>query len=170
MFYKLAIILPKNRLIALKELLKKIETQTQERGMSDSEVLSLKLAEDMFDLKRQIQISCDNAKWAAGRIAKKDIPSISDTETTFQELIERIDATIAYLDTFSQKDFENIDEVKVELPYFKDMHFTAEGYLLEYFIPNFHFHLVTAYDIARANGFQIGKSDFMFQIPLIPNK
>lgn len=169
MFYRLAVSFPKARLIALKGLLENIQTQAQAKNMSDEEVLGLRLAPDMFDFKRQIQIASDNAKGAAGRLSGKEIPSYEDTEVTFAELIARVEKTIAYLDTFSEADFEHAATRTVELVYFKDMHFTADGYLIEYFIPNFHFHLVTAYDIARNAGFELGKKDFMYQIPLIPN-
>ncbi len=137
--------------------------------MSDEDVLGLRLAPDMFDFKRQVQIASDNAKAAAGRLSGKEIPSFEDSEQTFAELQNRLDVTIAYLDTFSEADFKDAAERKIELVYFKDMHFTGEGYLVEYFIPNFHFHLVTAYNIARNAGFELGKKDFMYQIPLIPN-
>ena len=169
MFYRLAVSLPKARLVALKGLLENIQTQAQAKNMSDEEVLGLRLAPDMFDFKRQVQIATDNAKGAAGRLTGKEIPSFEDTESSFAELITRVEKTIAYLDTFSEADFVGAAERKVELIYFKDMHFTGEGYLVEYFIPNFHFHLVTAYNIARNAGFELGKKDFMFQIPLIPN-
>lgn len=169
MFYRLAVELSKARLVALKELLTTIETQSHEKNMSDEAVLWLKLAPDMFDFKRQVQIATDNAKGAAGRLSGKEIPSFEDNEQTFAELQARLDKTVAYLDTFTEADFENAASRTVELIYFKDMHFTADGYLIEYFIPNFHFHLVTAYAIARNAGFEIGKKNFMHQIPLIPN-
>lgn len=169
MFYRLAVTLPKARLRALKWLLELIETQAHAKNMSDEAVLGLRLAPDMFDFKRQVQIASDNAKGAAGRLSGKEIPSFEDSEQSFTELQNRLDATIAYLDTFSEADFKDAAERKIELVYFKDMHFTGEGYLVEYFIPNFHFHLVTAYNIARNAGFELGKKDFMYQIPLIPN-
>ncbi len=169
MFYRLAVSLPKARIIALKGLLETIETQAKEKNMSEETVLGLKLAPDMFDLKRQVQISSDIAKGTAGRLSGKEIPSYEDIEVTFAELHTRLDKTLAYLDTFSENDFDGAAERKIELSYFKDMYFTGEGYLVEYFIPNFHFHLVTAYNIARANGFILGKKEFLYQIPLIPN-
>ena len=126
MFYKLAITLPKARLVALKGLLENIQTQAQAKNMNDEEVLGLRLAPDMFDFKRQVQIATDNAKGSAGRLSGKDIPSYEDTEVTFTELIARVEKTIAYLDTFSESDFENAATRTIELVYFKDMHFTAE--------------------------------------------
>jgi uncharacterized protein len=126
MFYRLSVTLPKARLIALKSLLELIQTQAQAKNMSDEAVLGLRLAPDMFDFKRQVQIASDNAKGAAGRISGKEIPSFEDSEQTFAELIIRVEKTITYLDTFSEADFENAAERKIELVYFKDMHFTAE--------------------------------------------
>ena len=126
MFYRLSVSFPKARLTALKGLLENIQTQAQEKNMSDEEVLGLRLAPDMFDFKRQVQIATDNAKGSAGRLSGKDIPSYEDTEVTFTELIARVEKTIAYLDTFSESDFENAATRTIELVYFKDMHFTAE--------------------------------------------
>ena len=169
MYYKIAVEVTKRRLEALESLLKKIETQAHEKSMSDTDILGLRLAPDMYPLVKQVQIVTDNAKGAASRLAGKDIPSYEDTESTFAELYARLEKTISYLDTFTPADFEAAANKEIELVYFKGLHFTGEGYLLQYHIPNLMFHVTTVYAICRTHGFQIGKADFMDGLPLIPN-
>jgi uncharacterized protein len=168
MYYKIAIEFTRDRLHAMKILLEKAQKEAMEKGISDEEILAYRLAPDMFALIKQVQISTDNAKWAAARLAGVEIPKYEDDETTLDDLYARIDKTIAFLDTFTPESFRETDSRKIELPYFKDMHFTAEWYI-SYYIANFMFHVTTTYALLRANGFQIGKADFMSSVPLIPN-
>ena len=168
MYYKIAIEFTRERLHALKVLLEKAQQQAMEKGISDEEILSYRLAPDMFPLMKQVQIVTDNAKGAAARLAGLEIPKYEDNEVTLGDLYTRIDKTIAFLDTFTPESFADADSRKIELPYFKDMHFTGEGYIT-YHISNFMFHVTTTYALLRANGFQIGKADFMNSLPLIPN-
>lgn len=169
MYYKIAVEFTRERLHALKTLLEKTQQQALEKGISDEEVLAYRLAPDMFALLKQVQIATDNAKWAAARLAGIEIPKYEDEEVTFADVYARIDKTIAFLDTLTPESFAEADSRKIELPYFKDMHFTGEGYLLGYYVANFMFHVTTTYALLRANGFQIGKADFMNSLPLIPN-
>lgn len=169
MFYKIVIEVSKERLEALKCLLQKVEEQAKNKKIDEHIVLWLRLFPDMFPLIRQVQIATDNAKWSAARLAGKEIVKFEDTEKTFANLYARIDKTIALLNDFKEEDFADAATRKIELPYFKDMHFTGEGYLLHYHFPNMMFHITTAYAILRANGFNIWKADFMNKLPLIPN-
>ncbi len=131
-------------------------------------MLALRLAPDMFPLVKQVQIACDNAKGASARLSLGEAPKMEDNEATFAELYARIDKTIAYLQTLTQEDFGGASAVTIKLPYFPtDMHFTGDGYARYYALPNFFFHTVTAYDILRANGVQIGKADFAGNLPLV---
>lgn len=167
MYYKIAIEFTRDRLYALKVLLEKAQQQAMEKGISDETILSYRLAPDMFALLKQVQIATDNAKWAAARLAGIEIPKFEDTEATLDDVYARIDKTIAFLDTFTPEHFTDAASRKIELPYFKDMYFTGEGYVT-YYISNFMFHVTTTYALLRANGFQIGKADFMNSLPLIP--
>lgn len=124
-------------------------------------LLQARLAPDMFPLVRQIQSLCDVAKFAAGRTAGKDIPSHPDTETTFDELRKRIAAVSEYLDGFSAGDFEGADERIISLPRWEGKSLTATNYFVEHGVPNFFFHLTTAYAIFRHNGVDIGKRDYL---------
>ena len=92
---------------------------------------------------------------------------MSDTETTIDELKVRLEKTIAILETLTEKDFVGAEAREARFPYFPGLHMVGESYLLSYAIPNFMFHMTTAYNILRANGFNIGKKDFLPHVELI---
>ncbi len=127
---------------------------------------SEKIIFDQFDFKRQVQIVCDNAKGIAGRIAEVEIPKHEDTETTFAELKMRIEKTLAFIETLKPEQFENKSELKIVLPYFEGKHMLGHDYVHLYGIPNFYFHLSTAYNILRKNGVKLGKTDYLGGVPL----
>lgn len=168
MYYQFTVPIFINALMGLKNVLTKGRSFAHGKGMSDEHMLGLRLAPDMFPLVKQVQIACDNAKGASARLSGKEAPKMEDNEKTFAELEARIDKTLAYLDTFSDADFTDAQTRTMKLPYFpEDMHFTGEGYARLYAIPNFFFHVATAYNILRANGVPLGKADYMGTLPLI---
>jgi hypothetical protein len=120
-----------------------------------------RLAPDMFPFSRQVQATCDQAKYAAARLAGREVPSHPDTEQTIDDLKKRIATVVAYLDTFSEKDFEGIDSRTVTTPRWEGKSMTALNYFVEHAQPNFYFHLTTAYAILRENGVDVGKRDFL---------
>lgn len=129
-------------------------------------MLNDRLVFDQFPLIRQIQIACDNAKGGPARLAEVEPPKFEDNEKTVEELKARIDKTIAYLDTIKPEQIIGKENVKVSLPYFPSKYFTGLEYVTEYLLPNFFFHVTTAYAILRKNGVDIGKADFMGGLPL----
>ena len=129
-------------------------------------LLAARLAPDMFALLRQIQIGCDHAKWAASRSAGKDAPSFPDDEKTIADARKRIATTIAFLDGFKADDFAHADTVKVSLPRWEGKSMTGTEYVIEYALPNFFFHVTTAYAILRHNGVDIGKRDYVGTMPM----
>ena len=131
-----------------------------------SVLLNTRLAPDQFSLIRQVQIATDNAKYGAARLTGKDAPKHDDTEKTLEELKARIADVIAYLQTYKESDFADAAGRKVLLPWWKGKHLTGHEYVVQYLIPNFHFHVVTAYSILRANGVDVGKSDYLGPLPL----
>lgn len=149
MFYESTIILPLTRLRGLVVLLEKIEPQVKEKNMSDADILALRLAPDMFPFAKQIQISIDNAKGMASRMSRKEAPKYEDNESTLAELKARLEKTIAYLETFTPEDFADADTAEARFPYFPGMKMVGKGYVFTYGIPNFMFHVVTAYSILR---------------------
>lgn len=157
------------RLEAIYVLIDTAHREAIEKWITEWDMLDLKLVPDMFSLGKQVQIVCDNAKTACCKLSWKTAPLYTDEESTIWELLVRIRKTIDFLETFVESDFEDAEKRKVELPYFENMHFTAEWYLKNYAIPNFMFHDVTIYDILRADGFSIWKKDFLHSLPLVKN-
>jgi uncharacterized protein len=124
-------------------------------------LLSARLAPDMFPLSRQIQATCDQAKYAAARVTGKEVPSHPDTEQTIDELRTRIASVVAFLDTFSAKDFDGIDDRSVTTPRWEGKSMVATNYLVEHAMPNFFFHLMATYSLLRHNGVDVGKRDYL---------
>lgn len=128
-------------------------------------LMNSRLAPDQFNFTRQIQIACDTAKLAAHRLTTKEAPSHPDTEATWTDLRTRIQDTIAYLGTFSPKDFETAATRQITQPRWEGKWMTGEEFVLNHAVPNFYFHVTTAYAIMRHNGVEIGKKDYLGQMP-----
>jgi uncharacterized protein len=144
-----------------------VVVRAKEHGLSE-DFLTTSLAPDMFPFVRQVQIACDNAKGAVARLTKAEVPSFPDTETTWDELLARIDATIAFVEAATPEQYAGAAEVTVSLPYFPGTYMTASDYLVGYALPNFFFHVTTAYALVRQAGVAIGKADYMNGLPLRP--
>jgi len=164
--YSFTISLFIKNLNALKHILEKSEEYAKEKNIDPNTWLNERLAPDMFPFVKQVQVVCDNAKGAAARLAEIEIPKYDDNEKTFGELKARIDKTIEFLETFSEESFKNAADAKVTLPYFPGKYLTGRDYACEYAVPNFLFHMVTAYAILRKNGVPLGKVDFINGLPL----
>ncbi|MBU6310499.1 DUF1993 family protein [Patescibacteria group bacterium] len=157
-------------LTALKKILEKAKAHTDTKKLSwmdfEHALLSDKLVFNQFDFKKQVQLACDNAKGAAARLAEVEVPKHEDTEATFTDLVARIDKTLEFIATIKPEQVIGKEDSKVTLPYWPDKHLTGFEYATEYVIPNFYFHITTAYAILRKNGIDIGKEDFMGGLPL----
>ena len=151
---------------SLKHVLEKSEEYARGKNINPDSWLGERLAPDMFTLAKQVQVACDNAKGAAARLTGTEAPKFEDTEKTFAELKARIDKTVEYLLTLSESSFEKSGEIKVTLPYFPGKYMTGFDYAREYAVPNFLFHVTTAYGILRKNGVPLGKADFINCLPL----
>jgi hypothetical protein len=138
----------------------------QSRSFDPNVFLTLRLAPDQFAFVRQVQSTCDTAKFAVARITGKEPPKNADTEQTIDELRARIRSTIAYLDTFSAKDFEGAATRVVTNPRWEGKVMRGADYFLEHSIPNFFFHLTHSYAILRHNGVNIGKRDYLGTLSL----
>ncbi|MBV9945997.1 MAG: DUF1993 domain-containing protein [Myxococcales bacterium] len=123
--------------------------------------LQSRLAPDMLPFIAQIQIACDSAKFAAARAAGKEAPAHPDNEQSLADARKRIATVVAYLETFQKSDFDGADGRRVSLPRWEGKSMTATDYVVEHAIPNFFFHLTTAYAILRHNGVDIGKRDYL---------
>lgn len=150
----------------LKAFLRKGADHAKEVGIAEADFLSLQLSPDMFPLKRQIQISTDNAKGSVARLTGTTPLVIEDTETTVTELEARIDQVVAYLQTFTPEQFAPAATQEVTLPYFPGKHFVGHDFLVEYALPNFFFHVNMAYAIIRSEGVPVGKADYLGALTL----
>lgn len=130
-------------------------------------LLTARLAPDQYNLTRQVQIASDNAKMLPGRLAGKEWPSHPDTETSYEQLRARLASVIGYLETFTRDDFADTVERKIKLPWMKDgQYMDAADYMLQFGLPNFYFHVVTAYAILRHMGLPMGKFEYLGQIAI----
>lgn len=128
-------------------------------------LLNSRLYPDMFPLGRQVQIASDIARRGAARLAGLEAPKLEDNETTFPELIARLQDTIAYLKTLTAEQIDGSEEKSITLPVGKEtMTFEGLPYLLNFVLPNVYFHVTTAYNILRHCGVELGKKDYLGKI------
>lgn len=150
------------RLKALAGVLGEGERNAAERKIDPQVFLGARLAPDMFALTRQVQIATDHAKGAPSRLAGLTAPKYEDDEASFADLQARIARTVDYLGTFSADDIDGSEERQVELKIGgREIAMPGLRYLLDFAMPNFYFHVTTAYDILRHNGVPLGKTVFM---------
>ncbi len=141
-------------------------TRYAEAKKFDTEVLlNSRLAPDQFPLTRQIQIACDTAKLCVSRLTGKEAPVHEDSEKTLSELKARIEKVLAYLNQFSAADFKGMEERRVSQPRWEGKYLLAPEFLVQHALPNFYFHITTAYSILRHNGVDLGKKDFLGELP-----
>lgn len=160
--YQASVPVFKKMLVNLKAILAKAEAHATAKKIEPSALLTARLYPDMFALPRQVQIASDSAKGACARLAGQEPPKFEDNETTFAELGERLDKTIAFLDTLQAAQIDGQEDRDIVLtPGGRTMQFKGLPFLLNWALPNFYFHVMTAYAILRHNGVEIGKKDFM---------
>jgi hypothetical protein len=153
----------KQMLTALSEVLRKAETHAAEKNIDPNALLQARLFPDMFPLVRQVQIAADFSKGVTSRLAGVEVPSWPDTEITFADLQALIARALAYIGTFDAAHFEGGENKEIVLrpgtP--KEKKLIGSAYLQHYGLPQFFFHVTTAYAILRHNGVEIGKRDYM---------
>jgi hypothetical protein len=149
----------------LHTILEKAAAHAEARKFDPSVLVSARLYPDMYPLSRQVQIATDMAKGGASRLAGKEIPKFEDNESSFPELMARLDKTIALLETFKPDEIDGSEEKTITLQlHERTLTFKGQQYLLDYVLPNVYFHTTTAYAILRHNGVEIGKKDFIGKI------
>lgn len=133
---------------------------------SEAELVDARLIADMRPLTAQFQSASDSAKNGAARLAGIAIPAMPDTETSFAELKERCDKTIAFLETITPEQLEGSETrtVEIRFPSGHGYSFSGLDYLTRFMLPNFFFHVTTAYAILRAQGVNIGKQDYLMHM------
>jgi len=137
-------------------------------GYDVSVLLSSRLAPDQFALTRQVQTACDTAKFTVARLTGQQAPSHPDTETTLSELKARIEATVSWIESVPEDAFEGSKDRDIALPFAKGMATKAGEYLNAFALPNFYFHVTTAYSILRHNGVPVGKRAFLGNMDVFP--
>jgi uncharacterized protein len=146
----------------LATLLEKGEAHAKAQGLDPNDLITARLIDDMLPLSAQIQRASDASKGAVARLTGVEAPAMPDEETTFAQLQKRVADTLAYIQSVDPKAFEGSEDRTVELKLPNTtLTFTGEDYLLTFALPNFFFHVVTAYDVLRHKGVQIGKLDYM---------
>jgi hypothetical protein len=150
-------------LAALDGVLAKAETYAVERKIDPAALLQSRLFPDMFPLARQVQVACDFATSVSARLAGAEVPAYEGGDQTFADLQQRIAATLAFIGGLDAAQFEGSEQREILLrpgtP--KERRIGGQAYLTAYGLPQFFFHVTTAYDLLRHNGVQIGKRDFM---------
>ena len=149
----------------LSKILEKAQGHADQKKFESTNLLQSRLIADQFHLIRQVQIACDTAKTFAAKLTGKEPPKHEDNETTVAQLQERIQKTVQYLNTFKADDFKGWESRKITNPRREGKYLPGTDQAMQHSIPNFYFHVTTAYSILRANGVEIGKKDYLGDIP-----
>jgi hypothetical protein len=149
----------------LSAIMGKAAAYAEARKIDPAVLVAARLYPDMFPFSRQVMIATDFAKGASSRLAGVEVPKYEDTETTFAELQARIAKTMDHLASLTPAQFDGAETRPVTIPLRGEpVTFQGRAYLFHYALPNFYFHVTTAYAILRHNGLEIGKPDFIHQL------
>ena len=152
----------KKSLTQLLHVMEKGVANAKARNFDPNVFVNQRLAPDMLPFSRQIQLTSDFAKNSMARLAGIDPPKFEDTETNIEELITRVKKTLDYIDTVPAASIEGSETRDIRIP-LRDRTLELKGlpFLQNWAVPNFFFHYVTAYNLLRHNGVDIGKRDFL---------
>ena len=146
----------------LSAILDKAQAHAEAKKIDPAALLAARLFPDMYPFTRQVQIACDNAKGAVARLANLELPKHEDTEQSIPELKARIAKTIAFIETAKPAQIDGSEDKDISLKLGpREVQWKGMHYLLGFALPNFYFHVTTAYDILRHNGVELGKRDFL---------
>jgi uncharacterized protein len=145
--------------------LDKAAAHAEQKKFDPEVLLSARLAPDQYPLLRQLQAACDQAKFAAAKLAGKEPPAHPDTEKTLPEIRARLRTVIEYLETFKPDDFQGAETRACSHTWMQGKAMRGGDYLDHMALPNLHFHLTTAYAILRHNGVDLGKGDYLGSLP-----
>lgn len=149
----------------LERCIDKAVAHADHRKFEAEQFMTARLAVDQYDFIGQIQSACDQAKYAAAKLAGKTPPSHPDEEKTLAEVRARLKTVLDYLATFVPEDFAGADERDVTYAWMQGKALRGVDYLNYMALPNFYFHVTTAYAILRKHGVDIGKQDFLGELP-----
>ncbi|MGK4001572.1 DUF1993 domain-containing protein [Sorangium sp. So ce1036] len=148
-----------------RQWLDKAQALAEQKKFDVNVLLSARLAPDQHPLVRQFQMISDGAKFTAARLGGVTPPVFEDNETTVDEVRARLDKTIAFLKTIEPAQLEGADARTVTLPFAPGKGIKGIDFLVKLALPNFYFHATTAYAILRHNGVDVGKVDFLGELP-----
>ena len=150
------------QLTVLSKLLDKGAAFAAANGIDEADLLASRLAPDMAPLSRQVQIATDGAKGGVARLAGQEPPSYADDEVTIAQLQARVAKTLAYIRSVPAGDIDGSEDRAITLkagP--REFQFKGQDFLLTFVLPNFFFHVTTAYALLRHRGVEIGKMDYL---------
>lgn len=149
-------------LLNLDRIVSVAEEYAKEKKIDPAVLIQARLYPDMLPFVAQVRIATDTAKGAAARLSGTEMPKWPDDEETFEDVHARIRKALDYLATFKPEQFEGSEErsIEMKLPN-QTLHFSGREYILGFVLPNFYFHVTTAYNILRHNGLAIGKRDYL---------
>jgi hypothetical protein len=147
---------------SLDAILEKASAYAEAHKIDPTVLLGSRLRPDMLPLVRQTQIVCDNAKNMVGRLAGGEVPRFEDNEATFADIKARIKKTLDYINRVRPEDVEAGETREIVFPIGPTkMKMKGSDYIFHFALPNFYFHLTTAYGILRHNGVELGKRDYL---------
>lgn len=160
--YDLSIPVLTRGLTNLSSILDKAAAHAAAKKFDPAVLAQARLFPDMFPLSRQVQITCDTAKGAAARLAGIDIPKHEDTETTLDELKQRIAKTLDFVKSVKAEQMKGAESKTIEMKFpNRTLTFTGLSYLADFVLPNFFFHMSMTYALLRSSGVEIGKMDYL---------
>jgi len=143
-------------------ILQKGLAHAEDKQIEPKVLLNTRLYPDMFPLSRHVQIASDISRRGVARLAGIEASNMEDNETTFAELIARLQEAIAYLKTFTPEQIDDTETKSIDLPVGEEtLTFDGQTFLLYFVLPNVYFHVTTAYDILRHCGVKVGKRDYL---------
>lgn len=146
---------------SLKNLLHKAHTHAEKRHIDMSVLLSTRLAPDQFALGKQIEIACDVARFCVARLTGIEADQYNEEPKTYSDLLHRIDQTIHFMQKIEPNQFAGYEQRKVTYPWYPGHYLDGHNYLVQHALPDFYFHVTTAYGILRFSGVDVGKADYL---------
>ncbi|MCJ0763400.1 DUF1993 domain-containing protein [Variovorax terrae] len=153
----------KSMLGNLSHFLDKAQAHAEAKKFDAAVLLQCRLAPDMLPFTRQVLIACDGPKLGVARLSGVEAPKFEDNEATLPELKARIEKTLAYLESVPAERLDGTEDKEITFPVGREKTRTMKGeaYLKHWVLPNFFFHVTTAYAILRHNGVALGKTDYL---------
>lgn len=147
---------------ALSGILSKGAAYAATKGIDPSVLVNARLSDDMHPLKRQVQMVTDSVRRVLCQLGEQAVPAVADTEESFSELQARVQSTLDFIEAFDKSSLVGAEDRVITLP-IGDAGLDLDGtvFLMSFGIPNFYFHMATAYNILRHNGIEVGKMDFL---------